>query len=123
MERNDEEKSQMILVTMRMTVNPEKQDEFLQIIRWMLEPTRVEKGCMSYRCYQDIENENVFILVEEWKSRADLDRHIRSDDYRNLLSAMDLLSDPPEIKINTVSDTGGFEVIKEARGYKEDVRQ
>jgi len=123
MERNDEEKSQMIIATVRMIVSPEKKADLLQTIRWMLEPTRVERGCINFHYYQDIENENVIFLVQEWENKADIDTHMRTDTYKNLLSAMDLLSKPPEIKFNTVSDTGGLEVIEEVRGHKEDVSQ
>jgi hypothetical protein len=43
---------------------------------------------------------------------------MRTDAYKNLISAMDMLSEPPEVKFNAVSHTGGMEIIEMARGYK-----
>jgi quinol monooxygenase YgiN len=105
----------MIVVTSRMIVRPEAQEEFLKTLRGMLEPTRVEPGCTNYSFYQDIENKNAFILVEEWETKADLDSHIHKESYRKLLALMDLLSGPPEIKINTVSHRAGLEYVEDLR--------
>ncbi len=101
----------MIIVTLRMTVRPGKRHDFAESIRGMIEPTRVERGCISYCFYEDIENKNTFALVEEWKTRADLERHVRTDNYRKLLALMDLLSEPPQLQFNTVSQTAGMELL------------
>lgn len=103
----------MIIATLRMTVCPEERDGFLQTVRGILEPTRVEPGCISFYLYQDIENENTFILVEEWEMKEYLDRNIQRENYKRLLGVMDFLSEPPEIKINAVSHTAGIEYLEE----------
>ena len=89
----------MIIVTLRMTVQPGKRHDFAETIRGMLKPTRVERGCISYCLYEDIENKNIFVLVEEWKTRDDLKKHVRTDNYRRLLALMDLLSEPPRVAV------------------------
>jgi quinol monooxygenase YgiN len=78
----------------------------------MLEPARVERGCLSYRLYEDVENRNAFVLMEEWESQEDLDNHIRTDNQRRLLALMDLLNEQPELRFNTVSRTEGVELIE-----------
>ena len=103
----------MIIATLRMTVRPEERDGFVRTIRGMLEPTRVECGCMSFNLYQDIKDENTFILVEEWETNTDFDSHIRKDGYKKLLLLMDLLSETPDIKINTVSQRAGLEYVED----------
>ena len=81
-----------IIVTLRMTVRPDRHHDFTESIRGMLGPTRAERGCIRYCLYEDIENKNTFTLVEEWKTRDDLEKHVRSDNYQRLLELMDLLS-------------------------------
>jgi quinol monooxygenase YgiN len=103
----------MILATLRMNVRPEKRSDFLGTIRGMLEPTRVERGCLSYRLYEDVEDRHTFVLVEEWKTRNDLERHIRTDNHRRLMVLMDLLSEQPELQFNTVSHTSGMDLIED----------
>ena len=100
-----------ILVTLRMVVQPEKRSDLLETMRGMLEPARVERGCLSYRLYEDVENRNALVLLEEWATQKDLERHISKDSQRRLLALMDLLSEPPELRFNTVSHTAGMELI------------
>jgi len=109
----------MIFVTLRMNVRPERRSDLLETMRGMLEPVRVERGCLSYRLYEDVEDRNTFVLVEEWKTRIDLESHIRTDNHRRLMALMDLLNEQPELRFNTVSHTSGMDLIKDvlnARG-------
>ncbi len=106
----------MILVSIRMTVNPEQRDEFLQIIRGVLGPTRAERTCTHCKCYEDIENKNTFIYIEEWQTKPGFNRHISSEIFRNILAAIDMSCEPPEINFNTVSRTEGLETVAAVRG-------
>jgi len=103
----------MVLVTLRMVVRPERRSDLLETMRGMLEPARVERGCLSYRLYEDVEDGNTFVLVEEWKTQRDLESHLRSDNQRRMLALMDLLSEQPELQFNTVSNTAGMELIED----------
>jgi quinol monooxygenase YgiN len=100
-----------ILVTLRMIVQPERRSDLLETMRGMLEPVRVERGCLSYRLYEDVEDGNAFVLVEEWETQKDLERHIGTENQQRLLTLMDLLSEQPELRFNTVSHTAGMELI------------
>jgi len=96
-----------------MTVRTERRRDLLETMRGMMEPTRVERGCLSFRLYQDVENRNTFILIEEWETQEDLERHISKDNQRQLLTLMDFLSEQPELRFNTVSHTAGMDLIEE----------
>ena len=102
-----------ILVTFRMIVQPERRSDLLETMRGMLEPVRVERGCLSYRLYEDVEDRDTFVLVEEWKTQEDLERHIRADSQRQLLALLDILKEQPEWRFNTVSHTAGMEIIED----------
>ncbi|MDO8282577.1 MAG: putative quinol monooxygenase [Thermodesulfovibrionia bacterium] len=105
----------MILATLRMVVRPESRYDLLETMRGMLEPVRVERGCLTYRLYEDVENRNAFVLLEEWETQEDLERHILTDNHRRLLALVDLLSEQPELRFNTVSHTAGMELIEKVR--------
>jgi quinol monooxygenase YgiN len=96
-----------------MIVRPERRSDLLETMRGMMEPTRVERGCLSYHLYEDIENRDAFLLLEEWETQDDLERHISKDHQRQLLTLMDLLSEQPELRFNTVSHTAGMDLIEE----------
>lgn len=106
----------MILVRIIMNVLPQKQKEVMQTLLSMIEPAGKEKGCLSYDVFCDIDGKTVFNLIEEWKTREDLDRHIRSGRFSVLLGTKSLLTKPLEMKIHTVSHSEGVEVVNALRG-------
>ena len=107
------EKVPMMVLTLRMKVRPGNRDELLQVVRRMLEPTRVEQGCLGFHFYQDIEDRNAFTFLEEWESTDDLESHMCTESFRKLLAVMDLLIEPPKLHIHTVSHTAGIEFVEE----------
>jgi len=106
----------MLLATIRMVVPPDKRAEAVQILNAMAERTRVEPGCLSCRIYHDEQVEAVFMVEEVWKSKEDLDRHLRSDDYRHVLLVTELAVEPPEIRFQSISNSAGVEIGERARG-------
>src|SRR5690606_18046220 len=105
---------EMIVVQMTMTVLPEKRLEILQTLRSMIVPVEREAGCRSHSIFMDIRNENRFRILETWKNREALDRHIATNRFGALLEACE----PLEIEIHTVSMTEGMEAVYTARGKR-----
>jgi quinol monooxygenase YgiN len=106
----------MIIVRITMNVLPEKQKEVMQTLLSMIETAGKEKGCLSYDLFCDIDGKTVFNLIEEWETREDLDRHIRSERFSVLLGTKSLLAKPLEMKIHTISRSEGAEVVNALRG-------
>ena len=48
-------------------------------------------------------------------ARTRLDCHLRSEQYRRVLAAIELSQEAPEIRFDTVATRGGFEVVEAAR--------
>jgi quinol monooxygenase YgiN len=105
----------MIVARIIMNVLPEKQKEVMQTLLSMIEPMEKEKGCLSYDVFYSIDGKTVFNLIEEWETREDLDRHVRSERFSVLLGTKSLLAKPLEIKIHTVSHSEGAEVVNSLR--------
>jgi quinol monooxygenase YgiN len=106
----------MIIVRITMKALIEKRTEMMQTLLSMIEPAGKEKGCLSYDVFCDLEDNQVFSLIEEWETREDLDRHIRSERFSALLGTKSLLAKPLEINIHTVSHSQGVEVVNALRG-------
>jgi len=102
----------MIMIRITLHVLKEKQKEVIQTLLSVIEPMGEENGCLSYRIFQDIENQNAFNLIGEWNTREDLDHHIKSDRFGILLGIRSLLCRPPSIQIHTVSNSEGMEMVK-----------
>jgi len=108
----------VIIVRIAMNVLPEKQKEVMQTLLSMVESTGREKGCLSHQVFRDIEEENVFNLIDEWETREDVDQHIRSAKFGVLLGTKSLLCEPPDVQIHTVSDSEGMAAVSAARDKK-----
>ena len=107
----------MILATIRMTIPPKSSGEALKILRSMAELCRDDPGCLSCHIYGDLQEKNVLMLEEVWRSEEDLDLHLRSDEYRNLLLVLEMALKQPEIRFDTISSSTGIETIEKARSH------
>lgn len=72
----------MKIITVECKAKPEKRIEVIELCKGMLEPSRAESGCVTYRFYQETADENAFFFYEEWKDQAAVEYHTSSDHYR-----------------------------------------
>jgi quinol monooxygenase YgiN len=103
---------------MRITAAENANGEVIRVLRSQIEPTRVETGCISCSLYKDLYNPSIIVWMEEWKTQADLERHLNSPQYKKVLAVFDMSSTPPDLCFNTVVKTKGLQLIAEARGRK-----
>lgn len=104
----------MIHATIRMKMPAPKVSEGVEILRSVAERTRVQPGCISCRIYHDAQEENVIMIDELWRSQEDLDQHLRSTEYRNVLLVVEMAEEKPEIKFSAFSESSGVETIEKA---------
>jgi quinol monooxygenase YgiN len=104
---------EMITTNVRIPVHPNKKKEVMEILQSILEPTRVANGNIGCSLSEDCENRNIILYEETWDTETDLKHHMRSDRFRNILAAIDMASEQPEISFSTVSETAGMEFIEE----------
>jgi quinol monooxygenase YgiN len=103
---------------MRIKVPRNRRKVFLDAARMFSGRCRVQPGCLSCRFYQELDNTDTAILIQEWDSRQKLNDHMRSNEFRIILSLMELSSETPEFKLSTVSKTEGFEAIETAKAVE-----
>ena len=115
---NNGKGASVIIVRIAMHALPEKQKEVMQTLLSMIESTGKVRGCLSHHVFRDIEDENVFSLIDEWETREDLDQHIRSAKFGVLLGTKSLLCEPPNIQIHTVSNSERMAAVNGGRDKK-----
>ncbi len=108
----------MITSTIRITASENPDGEIVRVLRSLIEPTRVETGCISCGLYKDMHDPSIIIWVEEWKTQDDLERHLRSRQYKKILAAFDMSNAQPDMRFNTVVETRGMQLIADARGME-----
>jgi quinol monooxygenase YgiN len=68
----------MIYVVATSQVKPESRDAFITGARECIAATRTEKGCIAYESHTSINDPNLFVVVERWETRGDLNAHGRA---------------------------------------------
>lgn len=111
----------MVRSTVRMLIPLKKKSEALEILGSMTEQIQFEPGCISCRLYRDVQEERALMLEEIWESENDLQRHLQSDKYRNVLLVVEMAAEPPDIRFDTIVQSSGVETIEKARNQTEPV--
>lgn len=57
------------------------------------------------------------MLKEVWKSEEELNLHLRSDEYRNVLLILEMALEQPEIRFDTILSSTGIETVEKARSH------
>ncbi|OGP66630.1 MAG: hypothetical protein A2031_09655 [Deltaproteobacteria bacterium RBG_19FT_COMBO_43_11] len=101
----------MILIITRMKVVSEKRRELSQAIASLSSSIKTEKGCRRCDFCQSIDDENRLFLLEEWDTQENLMAHMKSEHFRVIRGAMNLLTEPYERVFHTVFHPKGMEGI------------
>ena len=87
----------------------------MNILRSTAEHCGAQPGCVSCNIYGDLQEKNVLMIEEVWRSEQDLDLHLRSKEYLKLLLVVEMSLKQPEIRFYTISSSSGIETIEKAR--------
>jgi quinol monooxygenase YgiN len=86
-----------------MKVLAEKRKELSQTIVSLIGSLRSEQGCRRCDFCQGLEDENELSIFEEWDTRENLNKHLKSEHFRVLRGAMNLLQEPCEMVTHAVA--------------------
>lgn len=95
----------MLLITGQFTAKPERREELIQLAQSLFEPSRAEKGCISYNFYEETIGENCFLFFEEWVSQEAIDEHLKTLHFKKFLQLFpQLVVKQPSIKIYEIKE-------------------
>jgi len=86
-----------------MKVLAEKRKELSQTMVSLIGSLRTEKGCRRCDFCRSMEDENELYILEEWDTRENFDSHLKSERFRVLRGAMNLLQEPYEMIVHSVA--------------------
>jgi quinol monooxygenase YgiN len=86
-----------------MKVLAEKREELSQTIVSLIGSLRTEKGCQRCDFCQSMEDENELCIFEEWDTQENLNIQMKSERFKILRGAMNLLQEPYEMIVHTVA--------------------
>lgn len=89
-----------IVVIARAKAQPGREDEMQRYLVANAKDSRTEAGCVSYSVLRG--EGGLFMTLERWKSRGDLDQHMKTPHVQSLLGALaPIIAEPPDIQVLT----------------------
>jgi quinol monooxygenase YgiN len=86
------EAKKVVGLELRIRIRPDKRTEFLQM-REMLQRKTQPEGCVDQKIYEEVDGSNRFLWSERWRSRDPLEEYMKSEDFRMLLGAIEVLGE------------------------------
>jgi len=102
----------MSTVNVLLRVRPGKRDEFLQALRSIQSNLKEEEDLTKSSLYQDMNDPNVFHLIEEWAKQDSMERYLRSERFSVLMGALKVLCFESEVKYQILSDNVGKKMVE-----------
>jgi quinol monooxygenase YgiN len=72
----------MIVIRVLLNIKPEEKPEFLSHVQESIAISRQFEGCSAFSVYEDIQQENAFLLYEEWDSQQNFDAYKASEHFQ-----------------------------------------
>jgi quinol monooxygenase YgiN len=112
----------MTTCTLRLSFGADLREEAVQVLRTLVGPVRSQPGCSQTLLMCDVQDAAVITWVSRWRSRPDLDRHLRTTHFRRLLALMELAAETPDVVFEDGSELRGIDLIHEVIGGADDSR-
>ncbi len=84
-----------VYVVARFFARPERVVELVTLVSGLLGPTRKEEGCIRYDLWRSASDPLELAMIEEWRSAADLDRHLETPHLEHAKERLPALLDKP----------------------------
>ncbi len=95
----------MLIVRVRVQVQPDKRQRFIDISTPLIAQTNAEPGCLFYSCYQDLADPNQFMFYEEYEDEAAIAYHNQTAHRIGWWQAVqEVLAQPMEATVLSNSD-------------------
>lgn len=69
----------MMIINAKIKISEEKRDEYLKLMEHLVSESRKEEGVLFYSHYEDVEDRNTFIVVENYVDEAAIKSHNESE--------------------------------------------
>jgi quinol monooxygenase YgiN len=86
----------MIKVVAKNFVKKGNEEEFLVLAKKLIEQTtQNDEGCISYELFQDVNDLNLFTIMEAWENKDVLDQHMAAKHFQQIIPQLGKLMDKP----------------------------
>jgi len=109
----------VVISTFRLFPSREERRHLLTLLRSVQGPIQTQPHNQACQMYEEDGFDGAVLYLERWSSETEFKRHVRSDVYRRILTAIELSRKPPEIVFDYVTSSRGIDLIEDLRGELE----
>jgi quinol monooxygenase YgiN len=109
-----------VVATVQIPTSSECVDDVIATLRSVVGPSLANRTCSECRVLRDASDELFVLYYERWESFSAFERHVRSDLYRRVLVAIDMASEPPDVRFECLNTTWGLDLVGRLRKATEE---
>lgn len=95
----------MLVVMAKIKIKPGTEKEFLEKVQPLIRGSRAEDGCISYGLYKSTEENDSFMMIEQWRNQIIFEKHTASTHFKQFgADAAPLMAAELDIKVYSVAD-------------------
>jgi hypothetical protein len=103
----------MVRLTILMVASRRDVRSVLRAFRSLAMGARIESGSIGHSAWSD--PDFTVHYFEEWATKADMERRIRSESFTLLLAVMEASREPPLLRFEFITSTRGLDYVAEVR--------
>ena len=107
----------MVLFKLKVALPYSKREEVIELFNTFLAHVMFLPGLTDAGIYTDIDGDEI-ILLEEWRSKEEMERHLRSEEFKNVIAVMEFAKEQPDVQFVLASTTKGIEWLQELRAFE-----
>jgi quinol monooxygenase YgiN len=96
-----------------MRLDADAADDAVRLVRAVVERTEAKHGCHACSVSRDVADPLLLIYSELWTSETVFRDHVRSQEFRHVLAAMDMCREEPHVTIGALSGRPGLEHLRQ----------
>ena len=102
----------MVTYQLRIVVAEKKFDEFIESLIYISSGIRKEEGCLDFSLYRDLEKQDAYRVLGEWKTRQAMEKHFKQKFFPVLIGAAKVLGKDFEMSIDETLEKGSYQLAK-----------
>ena len=95
----------MVKLEIRVKIIPHKKNEFMQAVKNICNSESQFDPVTPLAAFQQLDDDNIFTFVGEWKSRHNLENFLNSSAYEMLIGAFHVLGEIQQAHIYDIDTT------------------
>lgn len=96
-----------------MSFAPETREQAIRILTSSVGRIEAKQGCEECMVSRDALAEGHVRYSETWESESSFRKHVRSEEFRRVLLAMDMCSQEPRVAVGSVTGQEGLAQLEE----------